>query len=128
MNMRGSNMLRTRGRSDGQSVERLGKTACLALVLAGSVGIVSPSPAQQATTIPPSAAHDADQLQAVVVTAEKRAERIQDVPLSISAFTGDQLVAAGGASGEVWCYEPIPAFACECTVAVMDLEHSSRSM
>ena len=27
--------------------------------------------------------------------------------------------AAGGAPGEVWCYEPIPQFACGCTVGVM---------
>ncbi|WP_299694006.1 TonB-dependent receptor [Hydrocarboniphaga sp.] len=31
----------------------------------------------------------------VTVTAQKREERLQDVPISISAFTGDQLEAAG---------------------------------
>jgi aromatic ring-opening dioxygenase catalytic subunit (LigB family) len=30
--------------------------------------------------------------------------------------------AANGARGEVWCYEPIPAFACGCTIGVMNLE------
>lgn len=29
--------------------------------------------------------------------------------------------AARGSHGEVWCYEPIPAFACGCTVGVMNL-------
>lgn len=29
--------------------------------------------------------------------------------------------AACGAAGEIWCYEPIPAFACGCTVGVMNL-------
>lgn len=29
--------------------------------------------------------------------------------------------AAGGARGEVWCYEPIPDFACGCTVGVMNI-------
>jgi aromatic ring-opening dioxygenase catalytic subunit (LigB family) len=29
--------------------------------------------------------------------------------------------AANGACGEIWCYEPIPPFACGCTVGVMDL-------
>jgi outer membrane receptor protein involved in Fe transport len=35
------------------------------------------------------------QLQEVVVTAEKRSERIQDVPLSVTAYTGDALQQAG---------------------------------
>jgi aromatic ring-opening dioxygenase catalytic subunit (LigB family) len=30
--------------------------------------------------------------------------------------------AANGARGEIWCYEPIPAFACGCTIGVMDLD------
>ena len=30
--------------------------------------------------------------------------------------------AANGARGEIWCYEPIPEFACGCTIGVMDLE------
>jgi aromatic ring-opening dioxygenase catalytic subunit (LigB family) len=30
--------------------------------------------------------------------------------------------AANGARGEIWCYEPIPAFACGCTIGVMNLE------
>jgi 2,3-dihydroxyphenylpropionate 1,2-dioxygenase len=29
--------------------------------------------------------------------------------------------AANGARGQIWCYEPIPAFACGCTIGVMDL-------
>ncbi|MFM0662943.1 DODA-type extradiol aromatic ring-opening family dioxygenase [Paraburkholderia sediminicola] len=32
--------------------------------------------------------------------------------------------AAAGSRGQIWCYEPIPAFACGCTVGVMDLEHA----
>ncbi|SOE92027.1 2,3-dihydroxyphenylpropionate 1,2-dioxygenase [Burkholderia sp. D7] len=32
--------------------------------------------------------------------------------------------AAAGSRGEIWCYEPIPAFACGCTIGVMDLEHA----
>jgi iron complex outermembrane recepter protein len=38
---------------------------------------------------------DGQQLQEVVVTAEKRSERIQDVPLSVTAYTGDALQQAG---------------------------------
>lgn len=46
------------------------------------------------------AAADADpaadaQLQEVVVTATRRAERLQDVPLSVTAISGEQLSAAG---------------------------------
>jgi aromatic ring-opening dioxygenase catalytic subunit (LigB family) len=35
------------------------------------------------------------------------------------------IAAAGvarGSCGEIWCYEPIPEFACGCTIGVMDLE------
>lgn len=28
---------------------------------------------------------------------------------------------AGGAPGEIWCYEPIPSFACGCTIGVMNV-------
>jgi 2,3-dihydroxyphenylpropionate 1,2-dioxygenase len=34
--------------------------------------------------------------------------------------------AAGGAPGEIWCYEPIPQFACGCTIGVMNLTHASQ--
>jgi aromatic ring-opening dioxygenase catalytic subunit (LigB family) len=30
--------------------------------------------------------------------------------------------AANGSRGEIWCYEPIPAFACGCTIGVMNLD------
>jgi aromatic ring-opening dioxygenase catalytic subunit (LigB family) len=30
--------------------------------------------------------------------------------------------AANGGRGEIWCYEPIPEFACGCTIGVMNLE------
>ena len=32
--------------------------------------------------------------------------------------------AAYGSRGQVWCYEPIPAFSCGCTIGVMDLDHA----
>jgi aromatic ring-opening dioxygenase catalytic subunit (LigB family) len=34
--------------------------------------------------------------------------------------------AAGDAPGEIWCYEPIPQFACGCTIGVMNLTHTER--
>src|SRR5882757_3138228 len=39
-----------------------------------------------------------EQLAEVIVTAEKRAERLNDVPLSVTAATGDELVRAGVSS------------------------------
>jgi len=36
-----------------------------------------------------------DQLQEIIVTAEKRSERLQDVPLSVSALSGETLQAMG---------------------------------
>ncbi len=46
---------------------------------------------------PPAAVPAAadDQLQEVVVTATRRQERLQDVPLSVSALSGEQLSASG---------------------------------
>src|SRR5258706_11972855 len=35
------------------------------------------------------------QLEEIIVTAQKRSERINDVPLSITAATGDELLKAG---------------------------------
>ena len=54
----------------------------LSSILAGGVGI--------------SAAHAADsaQIETVTVTAERRAENIQQVPLQVSAFSADQLAAS----------------------------------
>jgi iron complex outermembrane receptor protein len=51
-----------------------------------------------AVSISPALAGDqssSDQLQTIVVTAEKRAESVQTVPLSISAISGAQLADAG---------------------------------
>ena len=56
-------------------------SALATFVLAG------PSSAQDAT--PPAA--DSGGIETVVVTAEKRSENAQDVGMSISAFSGDQL-------------------------------------
>jgi outer membrane receptor protein involved in Fe transport len=42
-----------------------------------------------------AAAADQDQLQEIIVTATKREERIQDIPISVTAFTGQQLSAMG---------------------------------
>jgi iron complex outermembrane receptor protein len=43
----------------------------------------------------PAFADDNGQIQEIVVTAEKRAESVQNVPLAVSALTGDQLTQMG---------------------------------
>ncbi|MYH69895.1 MAG: hypothetical protein F4147_07295, partial [Gammaproteobacteria bacterium] len=40
------------------------------------------------------------QLEEIVVTAQKRAESLQDVPISVQAFTGDNLDELGVQSAE----------------------------
>ena len=42
-----------------------------------------------------AAAQGVDQVETIVVTAEKRSESLQNVPLSIVAVSGDQLQASG---------------------------------
>ena len=76
----------------------LAKAATACFICAG----LAPALAQQSVTAdasaaastqgaPASAASGADQLQEVVVTAERRATNIQTTPISISALSGDQL-------------------------------------
>lgn len=49
-----------------------------------------PDPSSSPFTVAPQTG-----LEEIVVTAQRRAERLQDVPIAVSAFTGDQLAAAG---------------------------------
>jgi len=58
------------------------------LVLAASIPRVSSAQAEQ------------DQLQEITVTAEKRSETVQNIPISITAMTGQQLAAQGIATVE----------------------------
>jgi len=99
MKIRDSRMHQIPGRHAGgnEPGKRLGLNACVALATLGCIVMASPGSAQQstATDSQPSAAANSDQLQAIVVTAEKRSERAQDVPFSITAYSGDQLVAEG---------------------------------
>jgi iron complex outermembrane receptor protein len=63
----------------------------LLLASAATVALV----AGQAHAQAPAAAASDSQIQEVVVTAQKRAENIQNVPLSISSVSGDTLRTAG---------------------------------
>src|SRR3984885_8328615 len=70
-----------------------------AVLLAAVVTLLMapPSRAQQtsSTNAVSSSASSAGTLQEIVVTAEKRTESIQSAPLSVTAYTGAQLQAAG---------------------------------
>ena len=58
----------------------------------------TPGDAQSDTTPAPSSVAQVSDSQAtgeIIVTAQKRSERLQDVPLSITAVTGDQLAKQG---------------------------------
>ena len=59
-----------------------------------SFSLTTLSAAIAVTTAMSSAAYAAE-IEEVVVTAQKRAENLQDVPIAISAFTGDSMKAMG---------------------------------
>ncbi|KRB80664.1 hypothetical protein ASE00_16640 [Sphingomonas sp. Root710] len=62
---------------------------CTALMAAPSFG------QQLDTAASESAGETSDRLQEIVVTAQRRAENVQNVPVAISAFGGDSLKATG---------------------------------
>lgn len=76
-----------------------GKTHCLAtlrnllIIGASSLAISAPALGQEASVAAgePGTASDGSSLQEIIVTAQKRAENLQDVPLSVSAVTGETL-------------------------------------
>lgn len=71
------------------------KKAVLALMASGSC-LISALPAYAQEAEPASAeAEDTFRLMDVVVTAQKRAQNLQDVPLAVSAFTGEDLANRG---------------------------------
>lgn len=69
-----------------------GASISMFAMLCGAPCVVS---AQQAQTAPQSAAGGNDQLQEVVVTATRRSENIQSVPISVTAFTKTQMDVQG---------------------------------
>ncbi len=65
-----------------------------------ALGVVRLTPAADATTDTTATAAGSGGLEEIVVTAEKYSSTIQNTPISMSALTGDQLVAAGITSME----------------------------
>src|SRR5687768_13025567 len=54
-------------------------------------GEAAPSPETEDTT---AAAEDSTGIQEIVITAQKRSENLQDVPLAVTALTADDLAAS----------------------------------
>ncbi len=67
----------------------------LAVTLATSLGLIAPAARSQTAETSMSSTGLLDQLQEVVVTAQRRPERLQDVPIAITAFDQDQLREIG---------------------------------
>jgi iron complex outermembrane receptor protein len=72
-----------------QWVVASGVTLCSALAASSALAQTAPAPASAASAAAPT------KLDEVVVTVRKRAERLQDVPLSITAITAKQLEDSG---------------------------------
>lgn len=83
---------------NAQSRSRLIKAhsllACSALALAGAL-VAVPAQAQQASESESRTDGSASSSDDILVTARKRSERLQDVPATITAFSGDQLASRG---------------------------------
>ncbi|WP_171009321.1 TonB-dependent receptor [Sphingomonas sp. 2SG] len=69
----------------------------IALLLAGSslvmsTSVLAQSTAEQSTAVPTTAVPASDEQSSdIIVTAQRRAERVQDVPIAVAIVSGDQL-------------------------------------
>jgi outer membrane receptor protein involved in Fe transport len=75
------------------SIEMLGLRAAALATASALVLAAAPNVVRAAEATP--AAGDAAQVTEIVVTAQKREEKVNSVPMSITAATGDQLAALG---------------------------------
>jgi iron complex outermembrane recepter protein len=71
------------------------KRAAQAAILTAAVSIHSGAKAQTTATPPSSAAKASDAVGDIVVTAQRRSEKLSQVPISITAFTGEALAKTG---------------------------------
>ena len=67
-----------------------------------ALGAAQPAPATDATTDTTTAAAAAGGLEEIAVTAEKYNSTIQNTPISMSAISGEQLIAAGITRSKTW--------------------------
>ncbi|KPF77517.1 TonB-dependent receptor [alpha proteobacterium AAP81b] len=81
-------------------------TAALLLPLAAVPAFAQNAPAPAPETA--AASDDVASPDEIVVTAQKRSERLQDVPVAVSVISGDQLARAGGINLENVQYQ-VPA-------------------
>jgi iron complex outermembrane receptor protein len=77
----------------GRTQRRLGLLS--GLLLAGTLALLTPPPAAAAAAAAAPAATTEDTLTEIVVTAQRRTERLQDVPLAITALSGADLADRG---------------------------------
>jgi len=63
----------------------------LKLAILTALGVVGPLLSQESLAVDATPAMDTDALTTIVVTAEKREEPLQDVPMSVTALGGDSL-------------------------------------
>ena len=75
-------------------VQMLASTAIISLALSGTAYAQQAAPASASPAAVPDAAPSSGQVEEIVVTAQKRAENIQEVPLSIVALSGTALANA----------------------------------
>jgi iron complex outermembrane receptor protein len=75
-----------------KKLKLLNRSAAALLALSGST--IGAAHAQEAASAPAAAATDG-KIEKVVVTARRREETLQDVPVSVTAFTADQLAKQG---------------------------------
>ena len=74
---------------------RLSRSGLLAGVASISLFLSFPIASANAQDVSPARKEQSSGIEEVIVTAEKRAQNINDVPASIQALTGDQLATAG---------------------------------
>ncbi len=93
-------MMIGRSRQTGTRISRVGSPARLAQT-AGSGGVQKVAGGSPGSSVAAESTDESNKgITEVVVTATKRAERIQDVPLSITAITADDIDRKGLVSGE----------------------------
>jgi iron complex outermembrane recepter protein len=73
---------------------RLAAAVSLGMLMAGAVGAEEASETA-ANAGEPAPASGTGEVQEIVVTAQRRAERVMEVPLSVTAYSGEAIAAAG---------------------------------